>query len=317
MCVTPAHVCGVALLLAAHVLPLASAGVTASAVPPSAPTAACWTLSAGDQTIRFEVDGTTREVLVHVPPLSRRPVTGMPLVIAFHGYSATARQLADTALLDPIADEDGFAVAYPQGAGAVATWAFPGGPTLPSDGVDDIRFMEALLDRVTAEGCVDTGRVIAMGHSMGGGMAEALACELADRLAGAVLVSAVRFGIPCSPARPIPVLALHALDDDVLPYWGGHIPGTPTWYPDVEPVERAMADWAARNGCAAGPIATDGPDGGWVLDWDGCSARVALHRLASGGHAYAHLASLLVRDLVRWVPGAGWSPSAGTGPPPR
>ena len=74
-------------------------------------------------------------------------------------------------------------------------------------------------------------------------------------------------------------------------------PGTPSWFAELLPIEAAIAAWAARNGCDAGPITTPS-EGGAVLAWQGCDAPVELHRLDTGGHAYPPLASELVRGLA-------------------
>ena len=142
-------------------------------------------------------------------------------------------------------------------------------------------------------------------------MADATACAFADRVAGAVLVSAVQFGNPCAPARPVPIVALHAIDDGVLPYAGGHIASTPAWFPEQQPVEDAVGRWAVRNGCVGRPVTADLPYGGAVLSWAGCDAPVTLHRLARGGHDYAPLASQLLRDMIA---GSGPSPDGEAAP---
>jgi polyhydroxybutyrate depolymerase len=276
-------------------------GAQLSTVPMSPPASSCRDLIPGEYPSEVDVDGLPREVLVHVPPAASEPGARLPLVIAYHGYSAYAWQLAESARLGPVADELGFVVAYPQGLPDgpwPPDWYFPGAPDEPPQGVDEIRFVEVLLELAAAEGCIDTDRVFVMGHSKGGGMAEAAACALADRLAGAVLVSAIQLGIPCAPATPIPVVALHALDDAVLPYAGGHIPGTPSSYPDVLPVEQGIGAWATRNRCTSGPVVSPRPDGGADLAWEGCAAPVILHRLASGGHDIPDLAAVVVREMV-------------------
>lgn len=286
------------LVLATLVLAPAGAAGVASPSPVSSQAPACRSLAPGDHAISLDVGGVPREVLVHVPAAATPPGGRLPLVTAFHGYSAYAWQLAESARLGELADADGFVVAYPQGAGPVPAWWFPGVPDAPPSGTDDLRLVEALLGLADAEGCIDMGRVVVMGHSMGGGMANAATCAFADRLAGAVLVSAVQLGAPCEPAKPIPIVALHAVDDEVLPYAGGRIAGTPAGYPEQLPVEQEVARWAARDGCAPGPPTAQASGDGAVLAWQGCTAPVVLHRLATGGHDYSPLGSRLARDLA-------------------
>jgi polyhydroxybutyrate depolymerase len=279
----------------------AADGASPSAPGSGRPAGACRELAPGDQRLDIDVDGMRRQVLVHVPPAAAQPGARLPLVIAYHGYSAYAEERAESLGLGPVADEEGFVVVYPQGLRRgpwPPDWYFPGSPDPAPAGLDEIGFTEAMLDLAAAETCIDMERVIVVGHSKGGGMAEAAACAFSDRLAGAVLLSAVQFGIPCAPAAAIPIVALHALDDPVLPYGGGHIPGTPPEYPDVAPVEQGLAAWAGRNGCTSGPAITEQPDGGAMLAWVGCAAPVVLHRLATGGHDIPALAAGLVREMV-------------------
>lgn len=294
----PRRIAVSALVVLALSRPVAAPPVSAAQPSPATSAVACSTLVPGDVDATIDVDGTSREVLIHVPPAAAGPGDGLPLVIAFHGFGAYAPQLATTSQLDPLADADGFVVAYPQAVGATPTWFYPGGPNEVPVGVDDLRLVEVLLDRAASEGCIDTQRVVLMGHSMGGAMAQAGACAFADRVAGLVLVSAVQSGVACEPSRPVPVVATHAVDDPVLPYAGGQIPIAPSWFPAQQPAEEAIAAWATRDGCSGDPEVTPDADGGAVLEWQGCAAPVVLHRLAQGGHAYPALASELVRGLV-------------------
>ena len=163
----------------------------------------------------------------------------------------------------------------------------------------DIALAEALLDHLAAEGCIDMGRVVLVGHSKGGGLADAVACHLADRVIGVVLAAAIQFGIPCQPSRPLPIVAFHAVNDPILPYEGGPVRGAPRAYPEVIGVEEAMSAWATRDGCTGGPVTTELPDGGAVLTWNGCLAPVVLQRLARGGHRYPAMATQVVRDMIR------------------
>jgi polyhydroxybutyrate depolymerase len=275
-----------------------TAPLTAEATTPSplAPATGCLTLAPGDQVLTLDIDGLRREILVHVPPGTAKAAAPWPLVIAFHGFTGNAWRLARTSQLGPMADEDGFVVAYPQGVGPLPAWHFPGGRA--RDGVDDLRLVGELLRIAADEGCIGTGRVVLMGHSLGGAMAQAATCAMAEQVAGLVLVAAVQEGDLCAPSRPVHVVALHALDDIVLPYAGGD-EATGPWSLRQRPVEAVMADWAVRNGCATGALVSEGGDGDARLAWQGCAAPVTLYRLAEGGHGYPALASTVVRAMLR------------------
>ena len=129
---------GCAVLLASLVLmPTGAAGIAPSESPSSPTASACASLVPGEYTIAVDVDGVIREVLVHVPPLAPGAAP-VPLVIGYHGYTATAPQLAETAALGARADEDGYLGFYPQGIAdgfGQPDWVFPGAPgTAPAGG---------------------------------------------------------------------------------------------------------------------------------------------------------------------------------------
>jgi polyhydroxybutyrate depolymerase len=250
-------------------------------------------LMAGSQTLTIDVNGTPREVIVHIPQTD----TGMrlPAVVAFHGYSSFARDLEDVAGLSALADEEGFVVAYPQALGSPTEWFFTG-----NRGYDqrDFSMTESLLRMLVERACVDPDRIVLAGHSMGGGMASDAACRLADQVAGVVLVAALWFELPCEPVRPVTVIAMHALDDPVLPYAGGTIGGVGPGVPEQLPVEMAMAAWAERDGCGMMPVSSADADGAGVLTWPDCTTPVMLYRLPAGGHDWPGAAAGLIAAMA-------------------
>src|SRR5262249_57738455 len=86
--------------------------------------------------------------------------------------------------------------------------------------VDDVGFVGAILDKLQADVCVDTGRIYATGMSNGGFLSHRLACELSNRIAAVAPVAGV-LGVPtCTPARPISVMHFHGTSDQLVPYNG-------------------------------------------------------------------------------------------------
>jgi hypothetical protein len=65
--------------------------------------------------------------------------------------------------------------------------------------------------------------------------------------------------LACAPARAIPILMTHSLDDAYVPYLGGPVGGDPN-KPIVPPVREGFDGWRARNGCTApSPEVTEHP----------------------------------------------------------
>jgi polyhydroxybutyrate depolymerase len=260
----------------------------------ASPAATCQpALATGRSILTLEVDGTPREVIVHLPSAAAGP--RLPAVIGFHGYTAHAWQLEETSGLSDLAEEHDFVVAYPEALGSPTEWHFGGSY---ADGPEDLALSEALMSRLVEDACVDPARIVIAGHSMGGAMASDVACRLADRVAAVALVAALWVTLPCEPARPVPVVAMHALDDEVLPYAGGPIGGVGPGVPPTLAVEEAIGAWAAHDGCGLVAATDEQPDGSAVLSWPDCAAPVTLLRLPAGGHAWPSTASGLIAELA-------------------
>jgi polyhydroxybutyrate depolymerase len=226
-------------------------------------------------TVRVDLDtfdAARRSALVHLPPRHRG---ALPLLVALHGASGTGAFMERYSGLSRLADREGFAVVYPDSAGS--RWRIA-----QADGDADVRFIDALLDRLLAARCFDADRVSVVGVSNGGGMAARLACEAGERLAGLVSVAGSYKTLPACQARsPLSVLEIHGTADAVVPYWGDpKVPQT-----DIVGWVRG---WAYRDGCAAPSHRRQARPKVVRLDWHGCrdGASVAHLRLVGGAHAW-------------------------------
>ena len=120
---------------------------------------------------------------------------------------------------------------------------------LHDDAVDDVAFIDALLDRVSAQYAVDPARIYAVGFSGGARMSSRLACDLSDRIAAISAVAGLRFPEDCQPSRPVPVIAFHGRKDVINHY--EHQPNSPDYW--RMGVEDALTGWIGNNGCNARP----------------------------------------------------------------
>jgi polyhydroxybutyrate depolymerase len=172
-------------------------------------------------------DGREREYLVHLPAGwdAKKPA---PVVLVFHGGGGNAENAERTLHMDRAADAHGFIAVYPQGTGrsiagrTLGTWNgdFCCG-TAASDGVDDVAFVAALLDRLAADYAVDARRVYATGISNGALMAFKSACRLSERLAAIAAVSSPGIPTGCAPTRAVPTLFIHGTADPCTLFAGG------------------------------------------------------------------------------------------------
>lgn len=228
----------------------------------------------------------TRTALVHVPA-GYQPQSPHPVLLVYHGHGGNSAAVAAGTGFRALADQKGFLAVYPQGLpdgpGGPPMWASAG----PVDhGIQELPATRALLDTLTSSYCVDAARVYATGISNGGGMANYLACRLADRITAVAPIVGNMYEPKdggCHPARPLSILDVHAADDPVVPYRGSHsdpawtLPSVPTW----------LSGWAALDRCPTTPAVPVDTMNLHVQRWTGCAdgTSILAYRIA-GGHQW-------------------------------
>jgi polyhydroxybutyrate depolymerase len=199
-------------------------------------------LGPGDYIFTLVHDGWDRTYELHVPPgYSGDPV---PLVVDFHGWGVNSTAQSNFSGFREKADQEGFLVAWPQGLGDVPSWnAGECCGFAQQNDIDDVGFAGAVVADVAARTAIDTSRVYATGQSNGGAITQRLGCEAADVFAG---IAPVAYPLTdavvadCQPARPIPVVHFHGINDPVVPYEGrGFFLGA----------EESHDAWADINAC--------------------------------------------------------------------
>jgi polyhydroxybutyrate depolymerase len=240
----------------------------------------------------ISVAGRTRSYVLHLPA-GHDGKTKLPLVIALHGGGGNADNMARMSGLSEKADQEGFAVVYPNGTGPLdgrlLTWNAGNccGQAFGED-VDDVAFIRTLLDSVEKEHPIDTHRVFATGMSNGGMMSYRLACELGDRIVAIAPVAGALNVPSCKPSRPVSLLIVHGTADRHVRYEGGE----PEEKADPRPrVDASVADatkrFVARNGCDASAAKSRR---GVVRDetYAGCADGTAVRvvSIEGGGHAW-------------------------------
>lgn len=209
--------------------------------------------------------GEPRSALVHVP--DRPPsasASGSALVLAFHGRGGTPLYIRAVTGLAEKADACGFIAVFPE-----ADRQHPDrsvhvtrNPTLWNDGSsrtlrgrpprDDVGFIDALLDHLSARLSIDERRVFATGFSNGGSMAMRLAVELSGRIAAIAPVASNLWLRERGPARPMSMIYVTGDSDPLNPLEGGEY-RTPWGEIESKPPVRETLDlWARWIGCAPG-----------------------------------------------------------------
>ncbi|MBX7110617.1 MAG: dienelactone hydrolase family protein [Dehalococcoidia bacterium] len=239
------------------------AGCTGAQADPSASqparVVASPTATGGVPTATASAGGSTSDLVAARPyRLVEPPDTAgggpAPLIVVLHGYG---QEIASDAFhLDPLAKSEGALVVHPPGTPDVLGRRFWNATDVCCDffaqGVDDVAYLRAVIDDVSAHHDVDPKRVYVVGYSNGAFMAQRLACDLADRVAAIVSISGVNFLDPaaCQPSEHVAVLQVHGDADPVVQYLGGRFGTDGALYPSVT---ASIEGWRDRNECAPTP----------------------------------------------------------------
>jgi len=173
----------------------------------------------------------------------------LPLVVLLGGYWNLAEELDDWFGVSDRVNFDDFALLLPDGTidsdGAPFWNATDTCCDYDGTGVDDAGWLLDLIAEADARVAIDSTRVVAVGHSNGGFMAYALACEPDSPLSGLLSVAGSSWldAGDCAATHPVDVIQAHGDLDDVMPIDGD----------DVGPAALEVLErWADRGGCDPG-----------------------------------------------------------------
>lgn len=236
-------------------------------------------LSPGEHARFVRSGGRDRQYRLYLPRRRAEGWNRWPVVLAFHGGGSTAEAMVEFCGLNETADRYGFAVVYPSGTGrtdGALTWN--GGNCCGralKDGIDDVGFVNDLLDDLTSQIAVDEGSVFATGMSNGAMLAYRVASELSDRIAAIAPVAGPMGTCDCRPTRPVGVCHFHGTLDEFAPLGGG-IGVRSLSKARFFSVAHSIMNWVRANGCDWMPVVEELPT---VVD-DG--TRVVRARHAAG-----------------------------------
>ena len=202
----------------------------------------------------ISVGGFEREYLIYTPqhPHSEK---AKGLIVCLHGFGRTMNDFFETYDISSIADSLNLIVAVPQalpeqnkrvkdeatiiswvtnnrlslhlhsvwgcGLGVRVTGLLSFNEVLNKD-MDDVGFLDAMIDEVLSEHAMQNKKIFLLGTSMGGYMAYQFALKKGGRLSGIITIAA-SMGLNIegmNEAVKIPVCDFHSITDEVVPYAG-------------------------------------------------------------------------------------------------
>ncbi len=180
----------------------------------------------GDYDFSIYHDDLKRNYKIHIPP-KYNPNFAIPLVMVFHGGAGNMERAPKYFQFNPKADKENFIIVYPEGTGVeiggklLGTWNGGDccGPAYDNN-IDDVGFIEQMLEKIENDFNIDTKRIFATGMSNGAIISYRLACEMSDKIAAIAPVASIGHYKNCQPTRQVPILHIHGLDDPCAPYDG-------------------------------------------------------------------------------------------------
>ena len=206
----------------------------------------------------LEHDGKNREYILYVPS-AYDGSSEIPIVFNFHGFAGKASEYMKEADMRPQAEKDNFLLVYPQGSclNGFSHWnACPLGGDNKSD-ANDFGFIEAMINKISAQYRVDQEKIYAVGYSNGGMMAYGLANYKSDLVAGVGSVSGAQLDCIGAKTHPMPVIHLHGTADEALPYNGND---------ELSSVKSTLNYWINFNNTTTEPTFSSDNSGGKTIE---------------------------------------------------
>ena len=188
----------------------------------------------GQQSFNFQHDGLTRDYIYYSP---NNLALDAPLVFVAHGFTQSAQEIMSFSGMNAIADQNGFAVCYPQGT--TDSWGdnfwnvgfnFHSGVT-----VDDVDFLESLASFLQSNYQLSSNNTFITGFSNGGEICYLLAFDGSNvfkafaPVAGTVLPNGTINNL-FNPNMPVPIFVTHGYNDndsfydgDLYQFWGPYL----------------------------------------------------------------------------------------------
>jgi polyhydroxybutyrate depolymerase len=166
--------------------------------------------------------GKDRPVTVNLPDTLVNPA---PLLILLHSASTSGAHQENYMHLGPIAKKNGLIYIAPDGTvnpeGKRFWNASKSCCNKYKEEVDDVAYINSLIDEINAKTPVDPKRIYLIGHSNGAFMSFTYACKTNKVAAIVAIAGAMDTESDCTPSTPVSLLNIHGTADKTIKIDGG------------------------------------------------------------------------------------------------
>ena len=166
--------------------------------------------------------GKDRPVTVNLPDALVNPA---PLLILLHSASTSGAHQENYMHLGPIAKKSGLIYIAPDGTvnpeGKRFWNASKSCCNKYKEEVDDVAYINSLIDEINAKTPIDPKRIYLIGHSNGAFMSFTYACKTNKVAAIVAIAGAMDTESECTPSTPVSLLNIHGTADKTIKIDGG------------------------------------------------------------------------------------------------
>lgn len=264
----------------------------------------------------FDHGGRKRTYYLYLPTKWAKK-SPLPVVFLFHGGGGGARGALYYYELEKKAEEAGFILVAPNGTGEsehiLLTWnVFFGFGYAHKNNVDDIAFVNALLQKLETEYPIDSKRIYATGLSNGAIFCHFLAAQPENRFAAIAPVVGAAGGKdrgeknwhrPPVPQAPVSVCIIQGLIDEHVPIGGGLQQtslGSPKYFWSAS---ETIDLWVSADNCDSIPLS----------HYDEKMKTTIYHY--RNGRSNSEVIAYIIHDMGHAWPGSTRAPRAGSDKP--
>lgn len=265
----------------------------------------------GDHSFVIKVGSLERKYVVHVPP-SYDGTKPFPVVVMFHGGGGTAQAAMTETGWSAKAEEAGFLAVFPEATPPDMTkpGQFRTNPQTWNDGsgrfhsglqnIDDVGFVNAMIDDLLSRFSVDERRLYVTGFSNGASMAFRVGADLSSRIAAIAPVSGHLWLTELKLGRPVPFMYIFGADDPLNPFEGGTIRLPWGAVSERPPILDSVLRWAEALGCSLEPevIYDDNGVKGVIYPDGRADSEFVFYTVDGLGHTWPGGVSLLPESMV-------------------
>jgi polyhydroxybutyrate depolymerase len=248
----------------------------------------------------FEFQGNQRIYVLHIPD-SFDGTQAAPLVVFLHGGNGNAQSAQNFTNFNETSEENGFLMLYPQAwfesQPNSFVWADGRGLAPDNLGIDDVGFVNSLVNQLKTEYNINENKIYLCGFSNGSFLTQEIAFQDNSQFAaigtigGTMNQDLYNNG---NPNRAIPMIYIFGTDDPLVPYEGGYVSGNTNFDPVVG-AETAVDFWVNNNNCqttlpiveVANTIDNDNSTVSIFEYTDGNqNSKVKFYQINGGGHTW-------------------------------